>query len=431
MSDTVIRVENLSKKYIIRHQQAQQYTALRDVIADGVKSIGRRLSGAKQDPSMSSTQEEFWALKDVSFEVKQGDRIGIIGRNGAGKSTLLKILSRIVEPTTGEITLKGRVASLLEVGTGFHPELTGRENIYLNGAVLGMSRLEIRKKFDGIVDFSEVEKFLDTPVKRYSSGMYIRLAFAVAAHLDPEILIVDEVLAVGDIKFQKKCLGKMSEIGDDGKTIIYVSHNMETITRLCNSALLLNSGICKLKGNVSNIIEKYMQTNLCKIGIKKWENLDLAPGNNIVKLHQVRVHNKNKEEITNISICDPLAIEMIFEVHDPNHILIAGFNFYNSNGINLFDSHEQTKKWRHVERPKGIHECRVWIPGNFLAEGLIQVGVAVFTLEPFTIHFQEKEILTFNIYDDLNEDSARGSKYTGDFPGLLRPKLEWDSIYLE
>lgn len=326
--------------------------------------------------------------------------------------------------------MNGRVASLLEVGTGFHPELTGRENIYLNGAILGMSRLEIQKKFDEIVDFSEVEKFLDTPVKRYSSGMYVRLAFAVAAHLDPEILIVDEVLAVGDIKFQKKCLGKMSKIGEDGRTIIYVSHNMETVTRLCNSALLLNNGICKTKGNSSKVIDTYMQTNLCKVGIKKWENLDLAPGNNIVKLHQARVHDENNKEVTNINICNSLAIEIIFEVFDSNHILIAGFNFYNSNGVNLFDSHEQTEKWRYIERPKGIHECKVWIPGNFLAEGLIQVSAAVFTLEPFTVHFQEREILTFNVYDDLKEDSARGSKYTGDFPGLLRPKLKWDSVYI-
>jgi lipopolysaccharide transport system ATP-binding protein len=259
MSDTVIRVENLSKKYIIRHQQAQQYTALRDVIADGVKSMGRRLSGAKQGSSMGSTKEEFWALKDVSFEVKQGDRVGIIGRNGAGKSTLLKILSRIVEPTTGEITLNGRVASLLEVGTGFHPELTGRENIYLNGAILGMSRLEIRKKFDRIIDFAEIEKFLDTPVKRYSSGMYVRLAFAVAAHLDPEILVIDEVLAVGDSQFQKKCLGKMEEIAEsEGRTIIFVSHSMAAVRKLCNQGILLNSGQLIHQGSASKCCEKYI-----------------------------------------------------------------------------------------------------------------------------------------------------------------------------
>jgi lipopolysaccharide transport system ATP-binding protein len=244
MSETVIRVENLSKKYIIGHQKQERYTALRDVLANQVKSIGQIFSrnGDKTDPA----HEEFWALKDVSFEIKQGDRLGIIGRNGAGKSTLLKILSRITEPTEGRILLKGRVASLLEVGTGFHPELTGRENIYLNGAILGMGRVEIKKKFDEIVDFAEVEKFLDTPVKRYSSGMYVRLAFAVAAHLEPEILIVDEVLAVGDAQFQKKCLGKIKDVGREGKTVLFVSHNMATLTSLCERAMALRFSVWKV-----------------------------------------------------------------------------------------------------------------------------------------------------------------------------------------
>ncbi len=237
MSDTVIRVENLGKKYIIGHQKQERYTALRDVIANRAKGLFKRTGAQAQEAT-----EEFWALKDVSFEIKQGDRVGIIGRNGAGKSTLLKLLSRITEPTTGSIRVKGRVASLLEVGTGFHPELTGRENIFLNGAILGMSRVEIRRKFDEIVAFAEVEKFLDTPVKRYSSGMYVRLAFAVAAHLEPEILVVDEVLAVGDAQFQKKCLGKMGEVSQQGRTVLFVSHNIAAIHALCTRAIMLNKG---------------------------------------------------------------------------------------------------------------------------------------------------------------------------------------------
>ncbi|PSR17463.1 ABC transporter ATP-binding protein [filamentous cyanobacterium CCP3] len=241
MSDTVIRVENLGKKYIIGHQQQERYTALRDVLANKARGITQIFNPKSkiQNPKL----EEFWALKDVSFEVKQGDRIGIIGRNGAGKSTLLKILSRITEPTEGRISIKGRVASLLEVGTGFHPELTGRENVYLNGAILGMSKVEIHRKFDEIVAFAEVEKFLDTPVKRYSSGMYVRLAFAVAAHLEPEILVVDEVLAVGDAAFQKKCLGKMEDVAErEGRTVLFVSHNMAAIRKLCLSSILLRDG---------------------------------------------------------------------------------------------------------------------------------------------------------------------------------------------
>lgn len=251
----VVTVENLSKSYVLRHQNTQRYTALRDVITDKVKSV---FSGSSVS---SSTKEEFWALNDVSFEINQGDRVGIIGRNGAGKSTLLKILSRIVTPTKGRITIDGRVASLLEVGTGFHPELTGRENIFLNGSILGMGKNEIQKKFDEIVAFSEVERFLDTPVKRYSSGMYVRLAFAVAAHLEPEILVVDEVLAVGDAEFQKKCLGKMKDVAGEGRTILFVSHNMAAIQNLCDKALVLKKGKVDFPaGDVSLAVKHYMKS---------------------------------------------------------------------------------------------------------------------------------------------------------------------------
>lgn len=257
MSDTVIRVENLGKKYMIGHQKQERYTALRDVIANGAKSFGGKLLKPFGQQISDPTIEEFWALKDVSFEIKQGDRVGIIGRNGAGKSTLLKILSRITEPTQGRISIKGRVASLLEVGTGFHPELTGRENIYLNGAILGMSKAEIKRKFDEIVAFAEVEKFLDVPVKRYSSGMYVRLAFAVAAHLEPEILVVDEVLAVGDAQFQKKCLGKMEEVGKEGRTVLFVSHNMAVVSNLCRTGLLLKGGQITKYGEMESIAKFY------------------------------------------------------------------------------------------------------------------------------------------------------------------------------
>jgi lipopolysaccharide transport system ATP-binding protein len=259
---TVISVENLGKKYTLRHQSGQQpYVALRDVITERAAAIGRKLLHPFSSSLLTphSSQEEFWALKDVSFEVKQGDRIGIIGRNGAGKSTLLKILSRITEPTTGSVRIKGRVASLLEVGTGFHPELTGRENIFLNGAILGMTRVEIRKKFDEIVDFAEIEKFLDTPVKRYSSGMYVRLAFAVAAHLEPEILVVDEVLAVGDAQFQKKCLGKMEDVSaKEGRTVLFVSHHMGAVSELCSSVSILENGGIIYSGDTSKGVSHYL-----------------------------------------------------------------------------------------------------------------------------------------------------------------------------
>jgi lipopolysaccharide transport system ATP-binding protein len=313
MSDMVIRVENLGKKYIIGHQKRERYTALRDVLADGAKSVGRQvlkpLGKRMPDPAI----EEFWALKDVSFEIKQGDRVGIIGRNGAGKSTLLKILSRITEPTTGRISIKGRVASLLEVGTGFHPELTGRENIFLNGALLGMSKAEIKKKFDQIVAFAEVEKFLDTPVKRYSSGMYVRLAFAVAAHLESEILVVDEVLAVGDALFQKKCLGKMEEVARVGRTILFVSHNISAVRNLCKCGLILEHGCLQNIGDINNIVDNYLAGN---------EQVNIDKSIKSLKyfiVNSVEIYSPNKPVIKTFSSVD---IKINFtgktDIVDPN-----------------------------------------------------------------------------------------------------------------
>lgn len=261
MSAPIITVEGVSKSYVLRHQQRERYTALRDVIASRVKNMFR--SGA----TTNTAKEEFFALRDVSFTVNAGDRVGIIGRNGAGKSTLLKVLSRITLPSAGRVVLDGRVASLLEVGTGFHPELTGRENIFLNGAILGMQRAEINAKFDEIVAFAEVERFLDTPVKRYSSGMYVRLAFAVAAHLEPEILIVDEVLAVGDAKFQRKCLGKMESVAVEGRTVIFVSHNMEAVSKLCDKGLLLHQGRLVASGPMSSVIRTYLDEHNTSQGV--------------------------------------------------------------------------------------------------------------------------------------------------------------------
>ena len=280
MGRSIITVEGLGKKYLLSHQRREPYTALRDVMAEKTKNLGRRVARPfliNRPSSENSTHEEFWALKDVSFEVKRGERIGIIGRNGAGKSTLLKILSRITEPTEGRVRIKGRMSSLLEVGTGFHPELTGRENIFLNGAILGMSKAEIRKKFDEIVAFAEVEKFLDTPVKRFSSGMQVRLAFAVAAHLEPEILVVDEVLAVGDAQFQKKCMGKMEDVSKEGRTILFVSHNMGALEALCTKAIWLRSGNIVGQGDVSEQIHHYLNTDRINFNIFPNKSMPLGP----------------------------------------------------------------------------------------------------------------------------------------------------------
>ncbi len=320
----IIQVENISKKYLIHHQARERYTTLRDTLAKGIKRLGgKTLRPFGRKSVVDQTREEFWALKDISLEINQGDRVGIIGSNGAGKSTLLKILSRITKPTTGRALIRGRVASLLEVGTGFHPELTGRENIYLNGAILGMSRVEIARKFDEIVAFSEVERFLDTPVKRYSSGMYVRLAFAVAAHLDPEILVVDEVLAVGDAQFQKKCLGKMEAVGKEGRTVIFVSHNMAAIHSLCTKAILLDSGKVVSVGLVSEQIDLYLNTLNKKSNIDIDAPLKISPD---VQIQRFEFNPNPVESCSKISFVLELAAERSVRVEAIAILLNTKFN---------------------------------------------------------------------------------------------------------
>ena len=321
----IISVEGLGKKYTIRHEGQGRYRVLREEIF----KLPQRLFQRKHQD-----KEEFWALKDVSFDIMPGDRVGIIGRNGAGKSTLLKLLSRITEPSTGKITLRGRIASLLEVGTGFHPELTGRENIFLNGAILGMSRAEVRRKFDEIVDFAGVEKFLDTPVKRYSSGMYVRLAFAVAAHLEPEILIVDEVLAVGDAEFQKKCLGKMEQVGQDGRTVLFVSHNMAAIQRLCTAGLFLQQGKCTCQGSIGKIIDMYIHTDDINSSYDGFSDLQHIKRHYIEKIFKnISLKNTNKKNTNVFQIGDSLYIDI--ELTNAKKEYAYGIAIFNSNGIRI------------------------------------------------------------------------------------------------
>ena len=385
MSDTVISVENLGKRYTLRHKvNGERYTALRDVIARQAvapfKAIGKKMrvrsraNGSHPNgstyPSSNGSVEDFWALKDVSFEVKQGDVIGIIGRNGAGKSTLLKILSRITEPTEGRIRIKGRVASLLEVGTGFHPELTGRENIYLNGSILGMSRAEIKAKFDEIVAFAEVERFLDTPVKRFSSGMYVRLAFAVAAHLDPEILIVDEVLAVGDTEFQKKCLGKMGEISQrEGRTVLFVSHNLVAVQALCHSAVILHSGQMVFCGDSFSAIAEYNSQRRGLSGHTK-PGVDLIPG---VKLNQITVKPRPVQSMANAGLTFHFEITKSLRVHKLIPLI------YNQHGrrvaiIDLFE-----KRLRDFAWSPGQSDISIDIAKLPLVEGSYEIGLYLST----------------------------------------------------
>lgn len=416
---SVITVENLSKKYIIKHQKQGRYNTLRDVLANGAKHLTNKLVnpfGKETD----STQEEFWALNDVSFDIQQGDRVGIIGRNGAGKSTLLKILSRITEPTLGKISIKGRVASLLEVGTGFHPELTGRENIYLNGAILGMSRAEIKSKFDEIVAFAEVEKFLDTPVKRYSSGMYVRLAFAVAAHLEPEILIVDEVLAVGDAQFQKKCLGKMQDISITGRTILFVSHNITTVSSLCNRAILLHNGNVIKDSNTSEVVLNYYRNDTDS----SYVNFDQRIiGDSYVRLHSGQITYSNGQSVYEVKIDQQFNVAMCFEVlKDCDFALIPNFHFYTSLGECAFVSHDTSKRIL----KKGLYYSICEIPANLLNEGTYFVGLAISSFEnSIHVHFYEKSCLLFNIIDPFEGILTRPN-HRMPIPGVTRPLLNWE-----
>ncbi|MBD2129900.1 ABC transporter ATP-binding protein [Microcoleus sp. ZQ-A2] len=423
MSDTVIRVENLGKKYTLGRQKQERYTALQDVISNSAKSVGRKFLkpfGKKvSDPAI----EDFWALKDVSFEIKQGDRVGIIGRNGAGKSTLLKILSRITEPSKGRISIQGRIASLLEVGTGFHPELTGRENIYLNGAILGMSKAEIKRKFDEIVTFAEVEKFLDTPVKRYSSGMYVRLAFAVAAHLEPEILIVDEVLAVGDAQFQKKCLGKMEEVGKEGRTVLFVSHNMGTITQLCTRAIQLKSGEITHAGDANSVVAKYlMDGNVNSSQIELFINEDKIRKNKKFFFKKITLLESQKNKSSEIDVRYPFYFNLEYEVTQTLTNLELSVCIYTSDGRPVITTCQSDCSPESLGiRDVGSYQTSIKFPGMFLMPGSYMVTIAAHEpmVEIFDIH---EHILQFSVV----ETGTKFSKYPKPQEiGVVITELKW------
>ena len=419
---TMIAAKEVAKQYRISGTDVT-YRTLRDSIADAAYAPFRRRATAKKEPV------SIWALENVSFTALEGEIIGIIGRNGAGKSTLLKILSRITEPTRGRVELFGKVASLLEVGTGFHPELTGRENVFLNGAILGMTRGEIARKFDEIVSFSGVETFIDTPVKRYSSGMYLRLAFAVAAHLEPDILIVDEVLAVGDASFQKKCLNKMSSVSQQGRTVLFVSHDMTAVTRLCPRAILLDRGRVLRDGPAHEIVSAYLTSDLGTTAARSWIGEMQAPGDEVTRLRAVRVRNDDGLVADAIDIRRPVRLEIEFEVIAPGHALAPNFHVFNEQGVNLFISNDLDPEWRGRPRPVGVYTSTAWIPGNFLAEGTVIVGAAVSTLDPVVVHFFEREAVAFQVVDNIDGDSARGD-YAGPYPGVIRPALQWTTEYV-
>lgn len=430
MGDVAIRVEGLGKQYRIGRRQ-EEYRTLRDALADAAMVPVRALQAiVRRKGNRRNTFEVFWALRDVSFEVQRGEVLGIIGRNGAGKSTLLKILSRITEPAEGYAEVHGRVGSLLEVGTGFHQELSGRENIFLNGAILGMKRAEIKRKFDEIVAFSEVEKFIDTPVKHYSTGMYLRLAFSVAAHLDPEILLVDEVLAVGDATFQKKCMGKMGDVARLGRTVLFVSHNLGAIANLCQSAILLSEGRKIGEGSSRAVISQYVQIGTRQSGEVRWGDQSTAPGNENVRLHSVRIVSDG-EVTSDVSIEKPVLIEFEFWNFRRDAELCTSIHLLDKMGVQVlssanFPSASVTRdEWFGKPYPVGMFRATCSVPGNFLNEGLYAVNVLVLS-QVNRIELFAREVIGFTVHDT----GAMRAEWGGGWIGVVRPRLAWKTEYV-
>jgi lipopolysaccharide transport system ATP-binding protein len=422
MSDIALRLENISKQFRIGMAKYSYYT-LRDQLVDSIKSILQR------NNSHYSGEDMIWALKDISFEVKHGEVVGIIGRNGAGKSTLLKILSRITEPTTGRAEIYGRVGSLLEVGTGFHPELTGRDNIYLNAAILGMKKVEINRKFDEIVAFSEIEKFIDTPVKHYSSGMYVRLAFAVAAHLEPEILIVDEVLAVGDTRFQKKCLSKMEDIRQEGRTVLFVSHSMPAITRLCHRTMLIDKGMIIKNGLSREVVNSYLVSDNSTTAERVWSDTSKAPRSDVVRPRAVRVITKDGLVTDVVDVSQSFGVEIEYDVLMSGYIVLPFVYFNNEAELCLFESEDRDPVWRRRPHPAGHWTSTVWIPEHFLSEGMIFITLCFGTYNPFIGQFKERNVVAFRVVDNMEGDSVRGD-WLGDMTsGVVRPLLKWTTNF--
>jgi lipopolysaccharide transport system ATP-binding protein len=423
MTDLAIRVENLGKQYRIGLPQ-ERYKTLRDTIAEAagapVRAI-QRLSGAQN--SNASRAGMIWALRDVSFDVPRGQVLGIVGRNGAGKSTLLKILSRVTEPTEGYAEIRGRVGSLLEVGTGFHLELTGRENIYLNGAILGMKRTEIDRKYDEILEFSEVEQFIETPVKRYSSGMYLRLAFAVAAHLEPEILVVDEVLAVGDAEFQRKCLGKMSDVAREGRTVLFVSHNMSAILRLTEETIVLETGRMVYRAPTSQAVDYYMSSGFAQSGERLWRAEEIPPDAAPFCPVALRVSDPQGRVVDTLRSTEPIDVEVEYHLEAPITGLRVGIYLLTMRGefvFNSFDTDAPQQFERFGVRPAGHYRSRCQIPANLLNEGRFILGM---NASSFRIkrYFHDEHALAFNI----DGTGAPGKHWLEPRLGPLRPALDW------
>lgn len=428
MSDNAVKVEGLGKRYrlgMFVGGGGARYATMRDSIAAAISGMARRKHGRADRGATES--DYIWALRNLTFTIDKGDVVGIIGRNGAGKSTLLKVLTRITEPTEGQATIFGRVGSLLEVGTGFHPELTGRENIYLNGAILGMKRGEIQRKFDDIVAFAEIERFLDTPVKRYSSGMYVRLAFAVAAHLEPEILLVDEVLAVGDVSFQKKCVGRMGQVANEGRTVFFVSHNMAAVRQLCTRAIMLDNGMVVMDGAVDKVIAYYLSKGAAAKPLREWTDYATAPGNATASLMRVRVVNEDGQTAGELSSDEPLSIEVTYRVKKDGARLGATAIVHNQEGVCVFSSIDNRQaEWHCVPRLQGDYVSVLEVPKSLLPDGAFNVTILLWE-QGYTPICSVTDAVSFEIVDS---GEVRGDYFRA-MSGIIRPSFKWRTSKLE
>lgn len=380
------------------------------------------LGGAGQD------EDVLWALRDVSMEVDKGEVVGLVGANGAGKSTLLKIISRITPPTKGTARVRGRVSCLLEVGTGFHPEMTGRENIYMNSTILGMRKREVDACFDDIVEFSGVGKFIDTPVKRYSSGMNVRLAFAIMAHLEPELLIVDEVLAVGDAEFQRKCLNTMSSVGQHGKTVLFVSHNMAAVTRLCTRGILLQNGAVTMDGSAPDVVHAHLTAGGNEVADREWPDINTAPGDDAVRLRSVRVVSDSGAPVGSVNRDVPIGLQMTFDVLEPDHVLSPYFTLVSDAGIDLFSTADADPAANELPRKPGRYIVTAWVPAEFLAEGTHYLRVVMRSMKQQYRPFSERDVVAFTVVDPAG--GFANSWWEGKPQGVIRPNLNWQTEYV-
>jgi len=417
-TDTVAQSGNPIQRFLLRPMaNFRKYRSLYNFTAE-------ELSGQQEDKDI------LWALRDVSFDIEQGDVIGVVGANGAGKSTLLKVISRITPPTKGRLSIAGRVSCLLEVGTGFHAELTGRENIYMSGTILGMRKHEVDAKFEEIVEFSGVGKFIDTPVKRYSSGMSVRLAFAVMAHLEPDLLIVDEVLAVGDAEFQRKCLNQMGDAGKQGRTVMFVSHNMAAVARLCQRGLFMKGGRLIQDAPINDVVYSYMTAGGGSESEREWTDMNDAPGDDTVRLRSVKVLSEEGTPTGTVDIGHAMGIQITFDVLEPGHILSPYITMVSDSGLDLFSSADSNKQFEAQPREVGRYTTVAWVPAEFLAEGTHYVRVVMRAMNRQQLAFRESDVVAFNVVDERNSGFGH-TWWEGKPKGVVRPSLNWSFEFTE